>query len=520
MCAFRGRGGGVARTLVKIVLLGLFDALAVYWCVLFLWEGNWAFLGITAGGTVLLNWLVLSARAYPLRYLLPGLFFLGLMVVYPAGYTFYISFTNYSTGHILSKEEAIELILQRTYSPTPPVSFRFWAFGEGEELYAIVLVEDGGKAFLVSPEGEMSPLEGHELLDRDGDGTPDELDGHPRLTRRELFQHIRSLQAIRVPYGEGWLRMATLTEFRLYLPQYTYDAEGDILVDRRTGKVYRPVEGRFVADNGEGIDPGWVTFVGLRNYIRFFFDPRYHKAFGRVFLWTVEFAVLSVGLSFTLGLALAILLNDRKLRLRKLYRSLLIVPYAIPAFISILIWRGFFNTHVGLFNQVLGQWFGVRVPWLTDPFWARFSVLFANAWLTYPYMMLISLGALQSIPGELYEAAAIDGAGPWQRFTRITFPLLMVSLAPLLIGSFAYTFNNFTLIWLLTGGDPVVAIGERAGATDILLSYAYKLAFQGARGNEMGMASALAVNIFLIVALLSGIGFARTRMLEEVSRGM
>ncbi|HIQ00155.1 TPA: ABC transporter permease subunit, partial [Candidatus Bipolaricaulota bacterium] len=201
-------------------------------------------------------------------------------------------------------------------------------------------------------------------------------------------------------------------------------------------------------------------------------------------------------------------------------RSLLIVPYAIPAFISILIWRGFFNTHVGLFNQVLGQWFGVRVPWLTDPFWARFSVLFANAWLTYPYMMLISLGALQSIPGELYEAAAIDGAGPWQRFTRITFPLLMVSLAPLLIGSFAYTFNNFTLIWLLTGGDPVVAIGERAGATDILLSYAYRLAFEGARGNEMGMASALAVNIFLIVALLSGIGFARTRMLEEVSRGM
>ncbi len=514
-----GRGNTLLRALLKIALLGLFDALAVYWCVLFLWEGNWAFLGATAGGTLLLNWLVLSARSYPLRYLFPGLFFLSLMVVYPAGYTFYISFTNYSTGHTLSKDEAIRLILRRTYSPTPPVSFRFWAFGESGELYALVLRGEK-ESFFLSPEGEISDLEGHELIDRDGDEVPDELDGRPRLTRRELFQHIKQLQDIRVRYDEGWLHMANFTEFRLYLPRYRYDPEEGILIDRKTGKIYRPVKGRFVADDGEGIDPGWVTFVGLQNYIRFFFDPRYHKAFGRVFLWTVVFAALTVVLSFALGLALAILLNDRKLRLRKLYRALLIVPYAIPAFISILIWRGFFNTQVGLFNQVLHSWFGIKVPWLTDPFWARVSVILTNVWLTYPYMMLISLGALQSIPGELYEAAAIDGAGPWQRFARVTFPLLMVSLAPMLIGSFAYTFNNFTLIWLLTRGDPVVAIGERAGATDILLSYAYKLAFQGARGNEMGMASALAVNIFLIVALVSGISFARTRMLEEVSRGM
>jgi ABC-type sugar transport system permease subunit len=135
-------------------------------------------------------------------------------------------------------------------------------------------------------------------------------------------------------------------------------------------------------------------------------------------------------------------------------------------------------------------------------------------------MMLVSLGALQSIPGELYEAAKIDGAGPWKRFTRITFPLLMISIAPLLIGSFAFTFNNFTLIWLLTEGGPVVEIGSRAGGTDILLSYAYKLAFQGARGNEYAMAAALGVIIFLIVTLISGLSFLRTKALEEISRGM
>ena len=291
-------------------------------------------------------------------------------------------------------------------------------------------------------------------------------------------------------------------------------------MDQRTGKVYRAGPGRFVAEDGEGLDPGWSTWVGLVNYIRFFRDPLYHRAFGRVFLWNVEWAVFSVVLSFALGLALAILLNDRGLRLRKLYRSLLIVPYALPAFISVLIWKGFFNTEVGLFNQLLGSQFGIRVPWLADVFWARFSLILTNVWLTYPYMMLVSLGALQSIPGELYEAAAIDGAGPWKRFTSITFPLIMISIAPLLIGSFAFTFNNFTIIWLMTEGNPVVEIGSRAGATDILLSYAYKLAFQGARGNEYAMAAALGVIIFLIVALISGIGFIRTRALEEVSRGL
>ena len=505
--------------LLKVLVLSALDAGAVYFSVLLAWEGDWTVLLLVVLGTAGINYLVLSRKAYPLRYLAPGLVFLILMVVIPVAYNVYISFTNYSTGHILTKDQVIKVLTEREYQPSPPVRYPFYGFGTREELHGILILTDSGPLFF-RPDGTQESIETHEVLDEDGDGIPEALDGHPRLSSREILAHYSVLQKLRIPWQEGWLRLASLTQFGYFLPQYRYEPERDALVDQRTGKVYHAGPGRFVAEDGEGLDPGWSTWVGLVNYIRFFRDPLYHRAFGRVFLWNVEWAVFSVVLSFALGLALAILLNDRGLRLRKLYRSLLIVPYALPAFISVLIWKGFFNTEVGLFNQLLGSQFGIRVPWLADVFWARFSLILTNVWLTYPYMMLVSLGALQSIPGELYEAAAIDGAGPWKRFTSITFPLIMISIAPLLIGSFAFTFNNFTIIWLMTEGNPVVEIGSRAGATDILLSYAYKLAFQGARGNEYAMAAALGVIIFLIVALISGISFTRTRALEEVSRGL
>ncbi len=511
--------GATGRTLLKVLLLGPLDAGAVYFAVLLSWQGSWGFLAFLLLGVGGINFLTLSRRSYPLRYLAPGLFFLLLMVVVPVGYNIYLSFTNYSTGHILTKQEVIRLLTSREYAPTPPMRFPFHAFGTPDELYGLVLLPEEGPR-LLWPDGRLAPLEGHRLEDEDGDGVPETLDGHPRLVGRQLLAHYSTLQALRVPWEGGWLRLATLREFGYFLPQFRYDPARDVLVDQRTGVEYRAGTGGFYSPEGELLEPGWYTWVGVKNYLRFFFDPAYHRAFGRVFLWNVEWAVLTVVLSFALGLALAILLNDRGLKLRKFYRSLLIVPYALPAFISVLVWRGFFNTHVGLFNQLLRNWVGIEVPWLSEVFWARFSLIVTNLWLTYPYMMLVSLGALQSIPGELYEAAKIDGAGPWKRFTRITFPLLMISIAPLLIGSFAFTFNNFTLIWLLTEGGPVVEIGSRAGGTDILLSYAYKLAFQGARGNEYAMAAALGVIIFLIVTLISGLSFLRTKALEEISRGM
>jgi ABC-type sugar transport system permease subunit len=176
-----------------------------------------------------------------------------------------------------------------------------------------------------------------------------------------------------------------------------------------------------------------------------------------------------------------------------------------------------FNTEVGIINRLLISLEIGRIPWFQEPFWAMAALVLVNLWLGFPYMMTISLGALQSIPSELYEAAIVDGATRWQRFRRITLPLLMVSLAPLLVGSFAFNFNNFTLIFLLTGGGPSVP-GEVgvAGATDILISYTYKLAFGGGRGIQYGFAAAVSIVIALIIGAISLINFRLAGTFEEV----
>jgi maltose/maltodextrin transport system permease protein/arabinogalactan oligomer/maltooligosaccharide transport system permease protein len=505
----------------KILGLGLLDALALTSCIIFGLGNEFLALSSVAIATLLLNWLAFSRRSYPFRYLIPGLLFLVAMVVCPMGYNIYISLTNYSTGHILTKLQAIQQFTQREYLPPQPRHFAFMPFlNERGELAAVVL-EGEEEQLVIFPDGRWEPLEGHELVDEDADGTVDRLDTWTRMEQRDLVAHISELQALRVPFENGWLRMATFTEFRLFLPCYRYDPAQDILIDQQTGKAYRSVKGQFTSDDGETLDPGWTEYVGLQNFIRLVTTPAYRGPFFRVFLWTMEWSFFTVLFSFAFGLALAILLNDSKMKLRNFYRSLVIVPWAIPGFISILTWRyGFFHTEFGLFNRLLRSWLGVAVPWLGEPFWARFSLILVNIWLTYPYMMAVSLGALQSIPDDLYEAARVDGASPWQRFWRITLPLLMIPIAPLLIGSFATTFNNFTVLWLLTEGGPVIRIGEPAGATDILISYAYKLAFLGARGNEMALSSAVAVVIFVIIITISAISFRRTRMLEEVAYGL
>jgi arabinogalactan oligomer/maltooligosaccharide transport system permease protein len=229
-------------------------------------------------------------------------------------------------------------------------------------------------------------------------------------------------------------------------------------------------------------------------------------------VWTFAFATLTVLLSFAGGLFLAIALNKPGMRFLRTYRSLLILPYAVPAFLSILVWSGLLNDEFGLVNRLLP----FDVPWLFDPNWAKVSVLLVSFWLTVPYFFLVSLGVLQSIPDELVEAARVDGGGRLQIFRRVTLPLLLVAVAPLLIASFAFNFNNFNNIYLLTKGKPDVGGQSVAGATDILISYTWKLAFESGKGQDYGLAGAIAIVIFFIVASISAVGFWRSRTLEEL----
>lgn len=228
---------------------------------------------------------------------------------------------------------------------------------------------------------------------------------------------------------------------------------------------------------------------------------------------------MSVLSTFALGLAIAILYNDKDMPFKKVIRSFLLIPYTIPGLISIIMWRGMLNPEFGVINRALESWFGWAPAWTIEPIWAQTAILLVNLWLGYPYFMLITSGALQSIPSDVYEAAMIDGSSAWQSFRRITLPLILVAVGPLLIASFVYNFNNFNLIYLfIQGGPPIAGAATQAGHTDILISYVYKLAFEsGGRGVQYGLASAISIVVFLIVGTITLFQYRFTNMWEEVS---
>jgi arabinogalactan oligomer/maltooligosaccharide transport system permease protein len=252
-------------------------------------------------------------------------------------------------------------------------------------------------------------------------------------------------------------------------------------------------------------------WVGVSNYREVLFGVDV-GTFWMVIRWTLVFALASTLLSFVIGLGLALLLNDRNLPERSVYRTLLIVPWALPGTISILAWSGIFNDDFGYLNHFLNTIGISDAPWLGDASWAKMSVLILNTWLAFPFMMTACLGALQAIPDELNEAAVVDGAGRVPRFRYVTLPFLRSIITPLLIGTFAFQFNNFNVVYLLTAGNPAVENSD-AGGTDILISYTYKLTLVQQR---FAVAAAYTVVIFVIIATISAIQMKASRAFEEV----
>ena len=228
--------------------------------------------------------------------------------------------------------------------------------------------------------------------------------------------------------------------------------------------------------------------IGLTHYFRLFSEADFYRIFGKTLAWTA----INLFFHFTLGLSAALLLN-RNLPGRNIYRALLILPWAMPQYISALTWRGMFNVEYGAINLMLGKIGIEAVPWFTSEFWAFMAPVITNIWLGFPFIMVIALGGLQSIPKELYEAARIDGAGPVRQFTSITLPMLKPVLMPALVLGTIWTFNNLNVMWLVTDQ------GLPADKTHILVTYVYKAAFQYYR---YGYAAAFSVFIFLVLVFI------------------
>jgi arabinogalactan oligomer/maltooligosaccharide transport system permease protein len=235
------------------------------------------------------------------------------------------------------------------------------------------------------------------------------------------------------------------------------------------------------------------TFVGMANFSDILgaktFSPTEPLSFYFAFVVTVLWTGINLVFHVVLGLAFALLLARKGLRLRPIYRVMLIIPWAVPNYITALIWKAMFNTQRGVINQIL-EVFGVdSVAWFSSFPTAFFANLCANAWLVFPFMM-VCLGALQSIPADLYEAADVDGASGWQKFRHITLPLLKPALVPAILIGTVWTFNQFNIVYLVSGGEP-------DNATDILISEAYRWAFT--RQEQYGYAAAYAALIFVIL---------------------
>ncbi|WP_260465128.1 ABC transporter permease subunit [Arachnia propionica] len=503
---------------VKLVLMGLVNAFGIFGIMTAAAQQQWWVLSFLAVTLVVADYVYFSKRAIPAKYLVPGLVFLIVYQLYAMGSTAFVAFTNYGDGHNDTKQVAITQIAKTSDrrvdgTDTFPVAV-VSRDGGGDDALGFAVVRDGK----VQVGTQKEPLA--EVPDAKANGDKvTEVPGWRVLPLPEIQQQQQAVLDLRVSLSDnpddGWLRTDTAAFAYIAKSVLDYDEAADTFTDAE-GKVYTadPAKGAFIAADGSELQPGWRVFVGTKNFTEVFNDSRLTGPFIKITLWTFAFAILSVLTTFAFGLVLAVVFNDERVRGRTFYRAIFLLPYAFPAFLAALVWRGMLNKDFGFINQVLLG--GAQIGWLSDPLLAKLAILFVNLWLGFPYMFLVCTGALQAIPAELKEAGIMDGAGAVKRFFNITLPLLLVSVAPLLIASFAFNFNNFALIYMLTGGGPnfpgaPVLIGE----TDLLISMVYSISFESGT-KQFGLASALSILIFVVVGLISWLGFRQTRKLEEV----
>jgi ABC-type sugar transport system permease subunit len=439
-------------------------------------------------------------------------------------FTIYVAFTNYGDGHLITKEQAIPLIEKTTYLAEGGKSYTWTAYKNGAGDYALWLVDPEGNSFLAKPgEAIVAAAPGDPGIgEADGKGIPTKIEGYERLNAL-IVATDKNVPNVKFGIeGEKTVQIRSPLEAAELQILYKYDETTDTFTDQSNGDVYNNLDGTYTTKDGKAIKPGFRALIGLKNFANFMTSPALRGPLVQIMTWNFIFPTISVLSTFALGLAIAIMFNDQDFPLKKLIRTLLLIPYTIPGLISIIMWRGLLNAEFGVINRFLESMFGWAPPWTIEPFWAKAAILLVNFWLGYPYFMLITSGALQSIPSDIYEAAMIDGASSWQRFRHITLPLLLVAVGPLLIASYVYNFNNFNLIYLfIAGGPPIVGAATQAGHTDILISYVYKLAFEsGGRGVQYGLASAISIIVFFIVGAITLAQYRFTNMWEEVSENV
>ncbi|MEL6679078.1 MAG: maltose ABC transporter permease MalF [Pseudomonadota bacterium] len=485
---------------------GLFAGVAaailyLVWGLYLLGEPLFAVIAMVIGGLGLMFFSM--RRFYTLRFVFPGIAAVFLFILLPVLYTSAIGFTNFGARNLLTLDRVQAFHLARTV--TDEGSGRPFALVEAGEAVRIYFPEDAGRpAVLTDP--VIGPTIGAALA----------LEVPETLPRRAVVQNRGLLSGVTVTMPDGAdLRMAGLRAFAATQPEYRL--EGEVLISNLDGSRLLPNHdtGFYETEASEVLSPGWRVGVGWANFADVLLNEGIRAPMLQIFVWTVVFAGLSMLFTTGLGILLAVVLNWEHLRYAGLYRVMLILPYAVPGFISILVFRGLFNQNFGEINLILSALFGIRPDWFSDPVLAKTMVLIVNTWLGYPYMMMLASGFLQAVPKDLYKAAALEGASAVRSFFSITLPQILPPFVPLMIANFAFNFNNLVLILLLTRGGPDMAgTTITAGATDILGSFTFRLAFQNS-AQDFGMAGAISTLIFIVTGLIA---YANFRAMQSYAK--
>lgn len=252
--------------------------------------------------------------------------------------------------------------------------------------------------------------------------------------------------------------------------------------------------------------------MGFDTFAKIFTVDIWRSTFFDVLGWTVVWTLVATTLQVGIGIFMAVIVNQPRLRFKKFFRTILVLPWAVPGFVTILIFAGLFNDSFGAINNDILAFFGLDpIPWMTNAAWSKLALIFMQGWLGFPYIFLVTTGVLQSIPDDLYEAATIDGASIFAKFKHITMPMILISIAPIIITQYTFNFNNFNIIYLFNGGGPSVP-GSTAGGTDILVSWIYKLTL---KESQYSLAAALTILLSIFVIAIALWQFRRTNSFKE-----
>lgn len=266
-----------------------------------------------------------------------------------------------------------------------------------------------------------------------------------------------------------------------------------------------------------GMDPknqSKFPWVGIQNYkLIALGEGLAGSVFWQIFGWTIIWTLTSTTLAIFIGFGLALLANNPRIKGKGILRMIYLLPWAVPAFITIMFFSIMFSTQ-GALTEVVQNVFGVAIDFKNSTFWSRFILVMLQGWLGSSYVFLLSTGVLQAIPEDLYEAADIDGANTWQKIRRITLPMVLFQTAPLLVNQYTFNFNNFSIIYLFNGGGPFnpTKYGNLAGSSDILISYIYKLTMDN-QYQAIGASISIAISLGLMV--FAFIGFKNSKAFKE-----